>query len=255
MDRRQLLALGVAGAASRWLPFSREARAATAGRIKAVAFDGFTVFDPRSVAARAAELFPGKSADLMAAWRTRQFEYTWLRTLTGRYADFWTVTEEALVFAARASKVELAASSRDALMSSFLELRAYPDVSAALRALKGAGVKRAFLSNLTPAMLDASTKSAGLEGLFDLSLSTDRARAYKPDPRAYRMGVDALGLEKEEIAFAAFGSWDAAGAKTFGYPTYWMNRADAPAEELGIAPDATGSGFEGLLSFVGVEKR
>jgi 2-haloacid dehalogenase len=248
MNRRQLLALGAAAVASRRVSFA----SAPHGRFRAVAFDGFTVFDPRSVAARAAELFPGKSADLVAAWRTRQFEYTWLRTLSGRYENFWTVTEEALVFAARASKVELTASSREALMRSFLELKAYPDAAAGLRALKDAGLKLAFLANLTPAMLEQSTKSAGLEGLFDLALSTDRARAFKPDPRAYRIGVDALHLPSSEIAFAAFGGWDAAGAKSFGYPTYWMNRADAPLEELGVAPDATGSGFPGLLSFVGL---
>ena len=46
-------------------------------------------------------MFPGKGAELSNAWRTRQFEYTWLRTMSGRYADFWHVTEEALIFAAK----------------------------------------------------------------------------------------------------------------------------------------------------------
>jgi 2-haloacid dehalogenase len=42
----------------------------------------------------------------------------------------------------------------------------------------------------------------------------------------------------------------AAGAKWFGYPTFWVNRANAPAEELGIVPDGAGSGLDDLVRFV-----
>jgi 2-haloacid dehalogenase len=52
------------------------------------------------------------------------------------------------------------------------------------------------------------------------------------------------------VAFAAFGGWDAYGAKSFGYPTYWVNRFSLPAEKLGLAPDATSNDFAGLLKFV-----
>ena len=64
------------------------------------------------------------------------------------------------------------------------------------------------------------------------------------------MGLEAFGLGREEIAFAASASWDAAGAKAFGYPTFWVNRANQPAEELGVAPDATGAGMADLVKFV-----
>ena len=73
-------------------------------KIRAVAFDGFPIIDPRPVFAEVEEMFPGKGAELSNAWRTRQFEYTWLRTMSDRYADFWHVTEEALIFAAKLMK-------------------------------------------------------------------------------------------------------------------------------------------------------
>jgi 2-haloacid dehalogenase len=101
-------------------------------------------------------------------------------------------------------------------------------------------------------MLDAAVRNSGLDGIFEAHLSTDRVQAFKPDPRAYRMGVDAFGMAKEEIAFAAFAGWDAAGAKRFGYPTFWVNRANAPLEELGVAPDGTGAGLQDLVAFAGV---
>jgi 2-haloacid dehalogenase len=219
--------------------------------VKAIAFDGFVIIDPRPVAMRAEELFPGQGARLMEVWRSRQFEYTWLRTLSRRYVDFAQVTQEALAFAATATKLDLTAEKRDRLMQTFLELKAWPDVAPALRELKGKGIRMAFLANPTARMFDAVVRNSGLEGLLEEHLSTDRVQAYKPDPRAYQMGLEAFGLGREEIVFAASASWDAAGAKAFGYPTFWINRGGLPAEELGAAPDAVGAGMVDLAKFVG----
>ncbi|WP_050631279.1 haloacid dehalogenase type II [Bradyrhizobium viridifuturi] len=248
LNRRTFTALTAASvAAAAVLPH----QARTAGRpsFKAIAFDGFPIIDPRPVFARVDEMFPGKGAELSASWRTRQFEYGWLRTLGGRYTDFWHITEDALVFAAKAMKIDLSPEQRDRLMQTYLELKAWPDVLPALRQLRAAGVRMAFVSNLTASMLDAVVRNSGLEGLFEPHLSTDKVRAFKPDARAYQMGVDAFGLRKEEIVFAAFAGWDVAGAKWFGYPTFWINRAHATVEELGVMPDGIGSGLNDLVTF------
>jgi len=218
--------------------------------IKAIAFDGFPIIDPRPVFAKAEELFPQQGRGLSEAWRSRMFEYTWLRTLGRHYEDFWHVTEESLIFAAKATRIELTADQRDALMQSWLSLKAWPDVAPALKQLKAAGIRMAFLSNLTPAMMDAAVKNSALKSFFEPHLSTDRVMAFKPAPIAYQMGVDAFGLRKEEIAFAAFAGWDVAGAKWFGYPTFWVNRINAPVEELGVTPDGTGAGMADLVRFV-----
>ena len=115
--------------------------------------------------------------------------------------------------------------------------------------LMGTGIKMSLLSIYTADMLEAAMRNSGLEGIFEQHFSTDRAKTYKPDPRAYQMGVDAFGLLKEEILFAAFAGWDAAGAKRFGYPTFWVNRAAAPLEELGVTPDGIGAGLQDLIAF------
>jgi 2-haloacid dehalogenase len=250
VNRRELVSLAAGGVvAANAIAPARQAQASGA-TIKAVAFDGFPIIDPRPVAAKTEEIFPGQGLELGKAWRTRQFEYTWLRTLGGHYADFWQVTEESLVFAAKSLKIDLSADQRDQLMQTYLQLKAWPDVLPALKQLRDAGIRMAFLSNLTDAMLDAVVKNSGLEGFLEGHLSTDRVRAFKPDPRAYQMGVDAFRLNKEEIAFAAFAGWDAAGARWFGYPTFWVNRLNAPVEELGVVPDGIGSGLGDLVKFV-----
>jgi len=252
VNRREFVALAAGGAAAPIAGVSADhvLTAADAKKIKAIAFDGFPIIDPRPVFARAEEIFPGKGLELGNAWRTRQFEYTWLRTLGGRYADFWQVTEESLVFAAKALGIDLFADQRDQLMQTYLNLKAWPDVAPALNQLREAGIRMAFLSNLTDAMLDAAVKNSGLEGLFEPHLSTDKVKAFKPDPRAYQMGVDAFKLGKQEIAFAAFAGWDVAGAKWFGYPTFWVNRLNAPVEELSSTPDGIGPGLGDLVKFV-----
>jgi 2-haloacid dehalogenase len=133
-------------------------------------------------------LFPGTG--LSDEWRTRQFEYTWLRVAAPHCADFWQLTGEALLFATTKLKLRLRPDDRTRLMNAYLALTAWPDVRPALESLKASGLKLALLSNLTPTMLGSNIKSAGLEGMFERVLSTDEARTFKPDPRAYQLGVE-----------------------------------------------------------------
>jgi 2-haloacid dehalogenase len=250
LDRREFLQLTAGGLFASASAGRFDALISRASRFKAVAFDAFPIFDPRPVFALAETLFPGKGAELSNAWRSRQFEYQWLRALGGRYTDFARTTEDALVFAATSVQVELSAEKRDQLMHAFAALHAWPDVPAALTALKNAGVRLAFCSNMTESMLRSNIANAGLDGMFEHVLSSDRIKSYKPDPRAYRLAVDALELKREEIVFAAFAGWDVAGAKWFGYPTVWVNRANAPLEALEAQPDAMGRDLGALLEFV-----
>jgi 2-haloacid dehalogenase len=249
-NRREFLTLVASGLVATAGLRSNHAMATGRTAIKAIAFDGLAIFDSRPVVARVRELFGDRGMELANAWRIRQFEYTWLRTLGGNYADFWHVTEDSLLFAAQSLGIELSGDQRDRLMHTYLELDAWPDVQLALQRLKQAGIRMAFLSNFTAAMLEAGVKNARLEGFFEGHLSTDKVRAFKPDPRAYRMAVEAFGLKREEIAFAAFAGWDAAGAGWFGYPTFWINRLNAPSERLDVAPAGMGTGMDGLVKFV-----
>ena len=253
VTRREFVAIAAGGVAAGLLagaPGRLWAETPPKARIKAIAFDAFPIFDPRPVFALADELFPGKGAELSNEWRTRQFEYTWLRVAANRYADFWQVTQDALVFAANKLNLQLEADQRKRLMDAYLALKTWPDVVPALDSLRNAGFRLAVLSNLTPQMLDACIKSAGLEGRFEQILSTDQAKTYKPDPRAYQLGIDTLRLRKEEILFVAFAGWDAAGAKLFGYPTFWVNRQRLPMEELGANPDGAGETLSQLLRYL-----
>jgi 2-haloacid dehalogenase len=226
------------------------ARPPTRQKIRAICFDLFTLFDPRSVVAVAEGVVAGRGAALCEAWRGRHFQYAFLRATAGQYVDFRQVTEEALVFGARSIGVNLSAAERQRLVAAYSELDPWPDTRGTLTAFRAAGLRLAPLSNYSPSMLDPLLERAALGELFEARIATDAARTYKPDPRAYALGVEKLGLPREQIAFAAFGGWDAAGARWFGYPTFWVNRLGVPQEELAPAPDGSGPTLAELAAFV-----
>lgn len=215
-------------------------------RIRGVSFDGIALFDPRPVEAMVREILGERTPAFMALWRSRQFEYTWLRTVIDRYADFAQVTGDSLAFAERTLGVNLGDAARQRLVRAFFELRAWPDVKPALEELARRGYRTAIVSNFTLPMMQNALRDSGLMGLVESTLSTDRVRVYKPDPRTYAMATEALELRREEILFVAFAGWDVAGAKAFGHPVYWANRAGGANEELGVAADFTAKDLSGL---------
>jgi 2-haloacid dehalogenase len=221
-----------------------------APRFKAVAFDFFVIFDANSTIPAAEAAYPGKGAEFARAWRAKQFEYSFVRSITNHHADFFKVTEDALVYTAGAMKLDLTPERRKRLLDAYMTLKPWPDAAEGLRRLRAAGVRAITISNFSRRMLRANADNAGITDLFDELLSTEVNGIYKPDPRAYALGMERLKLKKEEIAFAAFAGWDAYGAKRFGYTTCWVNRFHLPVEELGIEPDATSENFEGLLELV-----
>lgn len=246
--RRRFLQLATAAAVA---GASRSALPQTGGpRIRALAFDGFPVFDPRPVAALAESLYPGRGAALMEAWRTRQFEYQWLRALGGKYVDFLAATRHALGFALAQTGLPPDPARQQQLMAVWSDLKPWPDAVAALQAMRGSGLRLAFLSNMTEPMLAGGLRNAGLGDAFEAVISTHRIATYKPDPRAYQLGVDVLGLPREQILFVAFAGWDMAGAKWFGYPVFWMNRGNARAEQLSAEPDGMGVDMAALARFL-----
>lgn len=206
--------------------------------IKGLVFDAYgTLFDVHSVVFLCEELFPGHGAALSQLWRIKQLEYSWLRSLMGRYENFWHVTESALVFACKTLRLMCSPAQRARLMRAYLTLRPFADVREALTAL--ADFRLAILSNGSPKMLDAAVKSSGLDGVFAHVISVDGARTYKPGPGAYELATEALRVNKSAIGFVSSNSFDVNGAKSFGFWTCWVNRSDGYPDELTFKADVT----------------
>jgi len=203
--------------------------------IDAVAFDLFgTLVEVASVGPAAAEVTddPGALVDL---WRQKQIEYTWLRSLMGRYQDFWATTGDALDYSLERLDITVDDSTRSGLLNAWLYVRTYPEVTGALDAL--APRQLAVLSNGNPEMLESTLATGGIRDRFAHVLSVDEVGVYKPHPSVYGLAVKAFGSPADQILFVSSNPWDAAGAKTFGFTVAWVNRSGAPFERLGVTPD------------------
>jgi 2-haloacid dehalogenase len=200
--------------------------------VDAVVFDAYgTLFDVGSVARRHAARLGDEWVAFSALWRRKQLEYTWLRTLIGKYTDFWHVTGESLDYALAAHRIANP-GLRAALMEQYLALDPYPDVKPVLTALHAAHKKSVVLSNGTASMLIAAISTARLAGLMESPLSVDSVGAFKPQAAVYQLAVDRLGTPAARIAFVSGNGWDAWSAAAFGFSTVWVNRDDAPRERL-----------------------
>lgn len=206
--------------------------------ISALVFDAYgTLFDVHSVTRLAESHFPGKGAALSAAWRTKQLEYSWLRSLMGRYEDFNRVTIAALEWAFESLRLEATEAERRSLVDEYRRLAMFPDVPAAIEAL-AARRPLAILSNGHPDMLGAVVDHNGLRDRFRGGiLSVHSAKVFKPAPAVYRLAEESLGVPRSVMGFVSSNGWDAAGAKTFGFQAFWVNRGGAPVERLGVRPD------------------
>jgi 2-haloacid dehalogenase len=205
-------------------------------RPAALVFDAYgTLFDVHSVVALCGELWLGQGAALSQLWRAKQLEYTWLRSLMGRYEDFTHVTEASLRYACRALGLPCDDTQRARLLDAYLKLAPFPEAKDALAQLRG--IKLAILSNGSPAMLRPLVASSGLDRWITDVLSVDELRIYKPSPRVYQLAVDRLGVPAAAIAFVSSNCWDAIGARAFGFRTFWVNRSGAPVDALGVTPD------------------
>jgi 2-haloacid dehalogenase len=219
---------------------------------RVVVFDAYgTLFDVASAAADARDELGEAWAPLAELWRAKQLQYTWLRSLMRRHADFAAVTADALDFALEALRLGDPAL-RARLLALYDRLAPYPEVRAVLERLRGAGRRLAILSNGSPAMLASAVRAAGLERAFEAVLSVEEVGVYKPDPAVYRLATARLGVAAGEIAFVSANGWDASGAKASGLGVAWCNRTRQPREHLGLDPDVELATLEGLPVAVGV---
>lgn len=217
--------------------------------IQGIAFDAYgTLYDVFSVEQRCEEEYPGSGERISCMWRQKQLEYSWLRTLMGRYVDFWHVTEDALRYTLSALDLAPTPEKIERIMASYLELDMYPEVIEALELFGGR--KKVILTNGNPAMIEPLVARSELDEHLDACLSVDEVHLFKTRPEAYQLATSHMGIEREHVLFVSSNGWDVAGAKSFGFTVGWINRKGLPAEELGLQPDYVASNLLELAQMV-----
>ena len=218
-------------------------------RVKGIVFDMYgTLVDLGAVAEACKEVAPEPAA-FNTHWRAKQLEYTFLRTLMGKYRDFWKVTEEALEFVIQHFGLQVSPEKRKEMMEAWLQPTPYQEVEAALPRLKEKYLL-AVLSNGTPTMLRKGLERTRLRPFFRWVMSADAVKLYKPSPEIYRLAPKQMRLRKNEILFVSSNSFDVMGSKNFGFKVCWINRSGIPLDHLGLKPELVVKSFDELVETV-----
>ena len=157
--------------------------------IDTILFDAYgTLFDIQGVRAAVAAIAP-RPEDFVSAWRRRQLEYSWLRTLMERYVDFAQISADALDATAAGEGIALDPTVRTSLLATWLRPAPYPEVPAALAALITWPL--GILSNGSPAMLATVLDTHRIGQSFRLGVERrpgPRLQACNQSLRAGRAG-------------------------------------------------------------------
>jgi len=210
----------------------------TIAGIRACVFDAYgTLLDVHSAVDKVRTQLGPKADEVSATWRTKQIQYTWLRSQMDAFVPFDEITADALDYAmAQAGITD--GKLRDQLLALYMELDCYPEVPAVLAELRDSGFKTAILSNGSPGMLASAVQSAGIGDRLDAVMSVDEVGVYKVDARVYELAPRRFDCKAEEICFMSSNAWDAWAAAHFGFQVVWVNRFGQPPERLPGRPSA-----------------
>lgn len=217
-------------------------------KMKAIVFDAYgTLFDVHTVVEKCEQFFPNKGKWISEIWRQKQLEYTWLRSLMGRYEDFWKVTHDSLVYTLKDLGLHASENTCLEILNEYHHLKAYPEVPKTLKELRSHSL--AILSNGSPHMLNEMVNNAGLKDVFNKVISVDELKIFKPSMEVYELAPASLGVQKEEILFVSSNSWDATGAKVFGFKVCWINRFNKTFDELDTQPDLIVKNLDEMIQY------
>lgn len=185
------------------------------------------------------------SENVQALWRTKQLEYTWLRSLMGKFKGFNVVTREALNYACQYYELEDQAL-KQSILSIFEQPSAFDDAVRFLDQCNPQGFKTAILSNGEQSMLERSVEVANIDQQIDHILSASHVQIFKPSPQVYELATTLFSCNPSDIIFFSSNPWDIAGGAHFGFQTVWINRQGLPFETLSVNPWKVVDSFDGL---------
>ncbi|WP_058953643.1 haloacid dehalogenase type II [Clostridium tyrobutyricum] len=217
--------------------------------IKLCVFDAYgTLFDINSVTKMNCEKLGDIAEPFSKLWRSKQLEYSWLRSLMNRYEDFWYITKESLEYAMDFFDIK-DEFLKSKLLNTYENINCYEEIPEVLSELKERKISTAILSNASPNMLNKAVKNSKIDQYIDNSLSADSLKIYKPYSSVYNLVVEKCNLVKNEILFISCNTWDVVGAKSFGFNVAWINRFNGKKEVLPFEPDIE---FKSLIELLSV---
>jgi len=205
--------------------------------VRAIAFDYYgTIANKIALAAEIDTMFPGQGKSFCKLWFAQIQRYCFQSGLMKRHIPWSELTRAAFRFTADELSMDIDDATRERWIEADIRLPVYPEAPVALARL-AKYFQLHVLSMGSAEMIEKSQEHAGISSHFQSIISIERHKVYKPSKEAYEIGIHEIGVMPNEVIFVSGNSFDAIGAKNYGYPTIWVRRYDQSLDQLGLVPD------------------
>lgn len=221
-------------------------------RLRAVAFDLFeTCLSLEPLRPKLVKL--GLAATDLELWFAHALRDGFACEIAGHFRPFSEVLTGSLEVLIQTRGGTPDPDSIAAVVKTFAELPAHPDVRPAFELVRNIGLPVAIVTNGDRASTEAALHRAGLASLVDVTISVTEVGHFKPAPQVYLAAADALKLRPAELALVAAHGWDLLGASRAGLRTGFVVRNDPEVSPALVEPDAAGGTLAEVLIRLGVE--
>jgi 2-haloacid dehalogenase len=211
-----------------------------ARQVSTICFDALgTLLDPAHSFAHLESAFPSRGTEIGNLWRSKQIDYSRLRSMSGKYADFDQITSDALVATFAHLAIPIKESDIDAAMDAYQNCAMFPDAAKLLESLHQPW---AVVTNGNRKWIGPMLTGAGVEVSDSHLFTSDQVRTFKINAPLYQLGwewaqgASRSAISKEDVLFVSANQWDAIGATWFGFTACWVNRIGQSPEQLGVRP-------------------
>lgn len=188
-------------------------------------------------------------------WRFQQKWAMFYTTLCDSFVPHPGLNEACLRWALEKHHVQLSDSDIKEINADYHKLRAYPDVIGALKALKAQGHTLKIVANPTKKMIEDHSRFAGTYDYIDEIISSgEEAKAFKPSPKVFQLGIERAGCPKEDILWVTGHFWEVVGAMRQSLRCAWTNRARQPMLQIGVEPTYTTTTLQELAGILAKEQ-
>ncbi len=206
-----------------------------------LAFDVYgTLIDTHAVTEALEGPLGERTLAFARAWRDKQLEYAFRRTIMGAYADFSVCIRQALEHTASAFGASLSVGDRERLLAAYQRLPAFQEAEVALRGLYEAGYTSYAFSNGSREAVSKLLGDNALRPYVQDIFSAEEVRAFKPSPSAYDAFLARAGGRAECTWLVSSNAFDVIGARSCGWNAVWIRRLpEAIFDPWEVEPTAT----------------
>ncbi|MBG7605952.1 MAG: haloacid dehalogenase type II [Actinobacteria bacterium] len=217
--------------------------------MKTIVFDvNETLLDLRAMQPRFDAAFG--STDLLAPWFGQLLRHSFVATLTDTYAPFDVLGVDALQLVAAKVGIDLSKDGAAHVVDGMRHLPPHQDVRPAITRLRDHGFRIATLTNSPPHLLTDQLANAEITDLFDMPMSIDPVRKFKPHPDTYQSGAKRLGVDINEMRLVAAHDWDVTGAIRAGAAAAFVARPGMVLSRASETPDIVGPDLETVTAAI-----